>query len=63
VSGSTSQTGSGHSHTVTIGGTIGGTDGTHTHAVSGGTIGNTGSGEAFAVVPSYYTVVYIMKVA
>ncbi|MDR1114005.1 MAG: hypothetical protein LBL50_02820, partial [Candidatus Margulisbacteria bacterium] len=45
VGGSTSQTGSGHSHTVTIGGTIGGpTDGTHTHNISGGTIGNTGSG-------------------
>jgi hypothetical protein len=76
ISGTASEAGS-HTHTVnssnaTIsGGTIGGsiTGGTITGAITGGTFagstGSTGSGTALTIdtLPSYYTVVYIMKVA
>jgi hypothetical protein len=38
----------------------------HTHGVTGGTISgstaNAGSSQAFTIVPSYYTVIYIIKV-
>jgi hypothetical protein len=59
-----------HSHDVSVNTTEGG--GLHSHTISGsitgGSIGgstaNTGSGTAFSVntLPSYYTVIYIMKV-
>ncbi|GBR73368.1 phage tail fiber protein [Candidatus Termititenax aidoneus] len=64
IGGTTGNVGSAHSHTVTIGGTIGGTDGTHSHTVSGSTIGATGNGLPFlvATIPSYYTVIYIIKI-
>ncbi|MDR1453974.1 MAG: hypothetical protein LBJ25_08400 [Candidatus Margulisbacteria bacterium] len=65
-----------HNHTVTLSGTIGYDDASHghsmsgaiasaghTHDISGGTIGNTGEGAAFDVVPAYYTVIYIKKMA
>jgi hypothetical protein len=62
--------GGGHTHSLT--GTAG-SGGEHTHSISGdisgGTISgltaNTGSGTALTIdiLPSYYTVVYIMKVA
>ena len=34
--------------------------GSHTHTLSG-TIGSTGSGEAFSIMPPYYSLCYIMK--
>jgi hypothetical protein len=70
-SGSTANNDGTHSHNVSITTTENG--GSHSHAVTGsitggsvgGTLGSAGEGRAFSVntVPSYYSVVYIMKVA
>ncbi|MDR2428899.1 MAG: hypothetical protein LBD62_03740 [Candidatus Margulisbacteria bacterium] len=68
-----SDTGS-HAHTASVSGVIA-SDSTahehsisgsiasagHSHTVSGGTIGSTGSGTSFAVVPAYYSMIYIKK--
>ncbi|MDR1113902.1 MAG: hypothetical protein LBL50_02295 [Candidatus Margulisbacteria bacterium] len=48
-----------HEHTAVVSGSIGSIE--HSHQISGGNIGNTGSGTAFNVVPAYYTVIYIKK--
>ncbi|MDR1323118.1 MAG: hypothetical protein LBK68_01640 [Candidatus Margulisbacteria bacterium] len=72
VSGSTANDGAAHGHGIT--GSTGSDNATHGHSItgntgaaggsptiSGGAIGNTGSGTAFDVVPAYYTVIYIKK--
>jgi microcystin-dependent protein len=62
-SGSTSSEGGAHSHDVNVNIPEGGS---HTHTISGGTIsgsvGNTGSGTAFDNRPSYYALIYVVKV-
>jgi hypothetical protein len=57
VSGSTAPDGAIHGHGIT--GSTGLAGGSPT--ISGGTIGNTGSGTAFDVTPAYYTMIYIKK--
>jgi hypothetical protein len=59
VSGSTATDGAAHGHGIT--GSTGAAGGSPT--ISGGTIGNTGSGTAFDVTPAYYTMIYIKKMA
>jgi microcystin-dependent protein len=63
VTGSTAENSGTHDHAVAV--SITG-EGTHTHSISGGTIsgsvGNTGSSTAFDNRPSYYTLIYIVKV-
>jgi hypothetical protein len=72
ISGSTATDGAAHEHGIS--GAIADTDATHghsingstastghSHEISGGTIGNTGSGTAFNVEPAYYTMIYIKK--
>jgi hypothetical protein len=57
VSGSTATDGAAHTHGIS-----GSTASTgHSHEISGGAIGNTGSGTAFDVTPAYYTMIYIKK--
>jgi microcystin-dependent protein len=36
---------------------------THSHTLSGSISNSTGGGKAFSIIPSYYTVIYIIKVA
>jgi microcystin-dependent protein len=36
---------------------------THSHTLSGSISDSTGGGQAFSIIPEYYTVIYIMKVA
>jgi hypothetical protein len=57
VSGSTASDSTAHEHSIS--GSIASSG--HTHDISGGTIGNTGNGAAFDIVPAYYTVIYIKK--
>ncbi|MDR1453376.1 MAG: hypothetical protein LBJ25_05325, partial [Candidatus Margulisbacteria bacterium] len=57
VSGATATDGAAHDHGIT-----GSTEAAGSAVqVSGGTIGSTGSGTAFKVVPEYYPVIYIKK--
>jgi microcystin-dependent protein len=63
ISLSTPQNGGTHSHDVNV--TIP-ESGSHSHTISGGTvscgtIGNTGSGTPFDIKPSYYALIYIIK--
>jgi hypothetical protein len=59
ISGSTASDSTAHEHTIN-----GSTESTgHSHEISGGAIGNTGSGTAFDVTPAYYTMIYIKKMA
>ncbi|MDR1114163.1 MAG: hypothetical protein LBL50_03640 [Candidatus Margulisbacteria bacterium] len=59
VTGSTATDGAAHGHGIT--GSTGAAGASPT--ISGGTIGNTGNNTAFAVVPAYYTMIYIKKMA
>jgi hypothetical protein len=60
--------GGGHTHSLTG---VADLNGAHTHSITGsitggtisGSTANAGSGQAFTIVPAYYTVIYIMKIA
>ncbi|MDR1452491.1 MAG: hypothetical protein LBJ25_00740 [Candidatus Margulisbacteria bacterium] len=63
ITGSTSENGGTHAHDVAVSIPE---SGSHTHAISGGVIsgsvGNTGSGTPLDNRPSYYTLIYVVKV-